>query len=175
MMLSFVQNGFKPREARRSVMIAARMRSGSSWSDVCIRNVSSRGLLLSAEMAPSVGTYVEIRRGSMAIIGRIAWNKAPFFGLRAQDRIEINHLISEPRLKARPNFTPSTASDGDRRASDRKRVNASTEQQLERSRCISSALEFGLLIVVALVIAGIAATEVYNVLAKPFAVVTNKL
>lgn len=156
-------------------MIAARMRSGSSWADVCIRNVSSRGLLLSAKSLPPPGTYVEIRRGTVSIIGRTVWSKGAYFGVRAQDKIDINGLVREPRLNGRPPSAETTDGVSDRRADNRMPSPVSVEERLERSRRISSAFEFGLLILVAVTVAGIAATQVYAVLAKPFEIVASKL
>jgi hypothetical protein len=155
-------------------MIAARMRSGGSWSDVRIRNVSSRGILLEAETPPPPGSYVEIRRGSVMIIGRTVWSKPPLFGIRTQDRIDIKALIAEPRVDGRPS-APKAGAESDRRSADRKTTATSIAQRLERSRRIASVLQFGLFVGVAVVIAGIAASQVYAVLARPFAVIASKL
>ena len=57
----------KPREERQKVMVKARMRSGTSWHDVCILNLSVHGLGIQAAEPPERGTYVEICRGSQAM------------------------------------------------------------------------------------------------------------
>ena len=59
----------KPREERQKVMIKARMRSGASWHDVCVLNVSLHGVGIQTAEAPARGTYVEIRRGPHVIVG----------------------------------------------------------------------------------------------------------
>ena len=53
-------------------MIRARMRSGVSWHDVCILNLSRRGLGIQAAEPPQRGAYVEIRRGKHVILGLAA-------------------------------------------------------------------------------------------------------
>lgn len=65
----------KPREERQKVMIKARMRTGVSWHDVCILNLSAHGVGLQAAEPPARGTYVEIRRGPHVIVARVAWSK----------------------------------------------------------------------------------------------------
>jgi hypothetical protein len=75
-------------------MLAARMRDGATWSDANILNLSSRGLLLHAARPPARGTYIEVRRGGYVIIGRVIWAEANRFGVRAQDGLEIDSLIS---------------------------------------------------------------------------------
>ena len=52
------------REPRHDVDLPARLRGDESWSDVCIRNVSSRGLMLLIDNPPQRSTYIEVRRGS---------------------------------------------------------------------------------------------------------------
>lgn len=174
-MLAFLQNGFKPREARRTVMIAARMRTGAAWASVDIRNVSSRGLLLITAAPPAVGAYVEIRRGSVVIVGRTVWSETRAFGIKTQDRIDIQKLIDEPRLAARPTVRDAAEPVADRRSDHRRSGDAAIAERLERSRRLSSAFQFGLLVVGAGVIACIAATGVYDLLATPFAAVGNAL
>ena len=43
---------FKPRETRQKVVLPARMRAGAGAVDVCIRDVSSRGMLIQAGVPP---------------------------------------------------------------------------------------------------------------------------
>lgn len=84
----------KPREPWRNVMIAARMRHGNAWCDANILNISSRGLLLHAATPPSRVNYVEVRRGTHVIVGRVIWAQADRFGVRAQDRLAIDSLVA---------------------------------------------------------------------------------
>ena len=64
-MLAALQTGFRPREERITVLIPSRMRVESQWCDVVIHNVSSRGLMAGCDTPPAVGSYVEIRRGTI--------------------------------------------------------------------------------------------------------------
>lgn len=71
------------------------MRSGASWTDVCILNVSIHGLGIQSAEPPDRGTYVEICRGTQSIIARVAWSKGHRAGLSAQDAIFIKALIND--------------------------------------------------------------------------------
>ena len=82
----------KSREPRKSVNITVRLKSEHGWENARIRNVSSRGMMIHCEAPPGRGSYVEIRRGSYVVVGRIVWAAEDSFGLQAQDRIELASL-----------------------------------------------------------------------------------
>lgn len=85
---------FKPREERHSVLIRARMRAGGPALDVCVRNVSSRGMLLQAHEVPAQGSYVEIMLPDAVVVGRVMWVSERRFGIRARERIPLHQLIN---------------------------------------------------------------------------------
>jgi hypothetical protein len=87
-------SSFKPREARRPVSLSARIRADGRWGDAQIRNVSSRGMLIASTMPFARGDVIEIRRGQMCVIARVMWTKGDQFGVRSQDRICADDLIS---------------------------------------------------------------------------------
>lgn len=158
----------KPREQRRKVLIRARMRVTASWSDVCILNISSRGLLLQAARPPQCGSYVEIRRGPHVIIGCVAWASQHRFGIKAQDVLFIDAIIAEPSeggtARSATPYAPV-----ERRAAPRKAASA------DNSRLLGRAMEFACLGI--LVLAG--ATIIYgaaeSALAAPLASVSDAL
>lgn len=85
----------KDRESRWSVLIAARMRAGGAPKSIRIRNVSSRGLMIEVEPPPRRGTYVEIVRPDLTIIGQVVWSKDGRCGIHTRDRIDLRRLRSE--------------------------------------------------------------------------------
>ena len=122
------------------------------------------------------GSYVDIRRGSRVIIGRVVWRKGRFFGVKAQDRLDIDGLIDEPRLAGRPRTDARKAdSTTERRAGDRMAADAAIARRLERSRHLSSAFQFVLIVAGGAAVAGFVATQVYAVLAAPFSIISSKL
>jgi len=76
-----------------AVRVQARMRIDGEWIDVSIHNVSSRGLMARAGAEVGQRSYVELRRGDQIVIGRVAWSQDGYFGLRAQDRIDITGML----------------------------------------------------------------------------------
>jgi hypothetical protein len=147
----------KTRELRRKVLIKARIRVVASWGDVCILNISSRGMQLQAARPPERGTYVEIRRGPHVIIGCVAWTKQHRFGVKSQDVLFVDAIIAEPGddevQRRQPAYTPV-----DRRVRARAADGGS-------SRLIGRALEFACL---GCVVAG-GALALYGAAAEAFA------
>lgn len=165
-MLAALQTGFRPREERITVLIPSRMRLGAKWVDVVIHNVSSRGLMAGCDTPPAPGSYVEIRRGTIVIVGRVMWQKDRFFGLRSQDRLSVQGLVNEPRLAQRPQQAKDS-DQGERRADRRLAHEARLARSVERSRAFSSAFQFVIIALVGVSIAAAAAHSVYGMLQRP--------
>lgn len=156
------------------MLIPSRMRLESSWHDIVIHNVSSRGLMAGGDTPPAVGSYVEIRRGTIVIVGRVQWNKGRFFGMRAQDRLSVKALIDEPRLAGRP-VRGEAKPESDRRAERRLAHEAQMARRVERSRSFASLFQFLVLVLVGVTLAGIAAHTVYDMLSAPAAQIEDAL
>jgi hypothetical protein len=84
----------RPRELRRRVMVAARVRSGAQWGDARILNISSRGLLIQTVRPVPQGSTVEIVRGDHLILARVMWSEAGRSGLRAEHVIPVEEILS---------------------------------------------------------------------------------
>jgi hypothetical protein len=100
-------SSLKSREPRIDVVLPVRLRMGARWSDACILNVSARGVLIHASEPPQRGSYVELRRDDKVIIGRVMWASGSRAGLRAQDRVPVEAIVTAKaaqslRLTARP-------------------------------------------------------------------------
>jgi len=151
------------------VLVRARMRAGSDWGDVVIHNMSSRGLLATSDPICRPGTVVEIRRIHHVVIGRVVWQKGPYFGVRTQDPIDIQGIVTAQPPAHKPQR--SDAGDDDRRAV--RRVPAAEREA--QSRRFASAFQFVVLIVAVGAAALFAAQEVGSVLSRPFAAVSAAL
>jgi len=156
----------KPREDRQKVMIRARMLSGALWSDVCILNLSRRGVGLQCATPPVRGTYVEIRRGGHVIVGRVVWTKGHRLGLRSQDALAIETIVREPDHSSKPpqGAVVAGASARDRRSRPRVRL-----ERHETSRIAARAMEFGVAVVAAVSVALMVFQSVEQTLAIPLA------
>jgi hypothetical protein len=86
--------GQRPRELRRRVVLPARLRIGAQWSDSCILNISSRGLMIQSAHATARGSLVELRRGDHVIVARIIWHEGARAGLRSDERLPVEEILS---------------------------------------------------------------------------------
>jgi hypothetical protein len=88
-------------------VVPARLRHGAAWTDACILNISSRGLMIHTGRQIAKGTQVEVRRGDHIIIARVVWREGGRAGLRAEDRVPVDEIMTLRRspclqLTARP-------------------------------------------------------------------------
>ena len=155
----------KPRELRRKVVINARMRAGASWGDVCLLNMSSRGALAQAPVAPSKGSYIEFRRGSHVIVARV-WAEKHRFGVYTQDPISVDSMIADACGKA------VKAPKGDAEAAVERRAHSSRRRlndRHERSRFVGRSMEFLFLAGSGAMLAVVAFSLVQQSVAAPMA------
>lgn len=152
----------KPRELRRRVMMPARLRHGASWTDACILNISSRGLMIHTGRPISQGTMVEIRRGDHAIVARVVWRDGARAGLQAEDRVPVEDIVTigqSPALQL-------TAAPVERRKQPRPE---------NASRTRGQAIEFAGVVVIGACVAGAALSMVQAAFVRPLALVTAAL
>ena len=76
-------------------MLPARMRSASGWSDACILNLSSRGLLVYSNGTANPGSFVEVRRGGQLVVARVVWRENQRIGLSSSDAVRVNDISDE--------------------------------------------------------------------------------
>ncbi len=146
----------------KELSVPCRMNVGGKWSSGCIHELSDKGMLVSTSEPPPLGTYVEIRRGTLVIIGRVVWNGGSRFGVRTQDPISLATLLSEPVLDRRSKTIDRRSAS--RADSPRHKVDLSA-----RSSHRSSAFQFICIAALGAGVAGFAAVSSYHALSAPFA------
>jgi hypothetical protein len=128
----------KDRELRRRVVLSARMRAESGWSDACILNISSRGLMINAIRAAETGSTVEVWHGDHMIVAHVIWRKGTRAGLRAEDRLPIEDMTTASQTTAlQTTALQPTAMDWHR--VERRKGSRSREDSRRRSRMIKFA------------------------------------
>jgi hypothetical protein len=152
----------KPRELRRRVMMPARLRHGASWSDACILNISSRGLMIHTGRPMSQGTMVEVRRGDHAIVARVMWRDGARAGLQSEERVPIEEIVTVGQSPA----LQLTAASVDRRTQPRAE---------DRGRSRGRAIEFAGVLAIGACVAGAALTMVEVAFARPLAIISAAL
>lgn len=158
--------GYKPREPRQKVVLPARMRAGAGQVDICIRDVSSRGMLIQAGAPPPRGTYVEILRPGCVVTGRVVWSKQHKFGIVSREKIRIADVI-ERRKVPRPGggTPPLNQAGGPVRLSPVASVDPAISAERARARAaflqyaaVGGAVAVGALLLAAILFQGLAGT-----------------
>ena len=161
----------KQRSERRKLLVSARMRSDTGWSDVAITNASIRGLGLQTAQPPPRGTYVELRRGQLVINARVVWSNNHRFGVHTQDPVPIAALSARPGTIAAPDGgAEDYAASGYKERRRERRVEAH-----EHSRIRSRLMEYSSHLVVAVAAVGILASAVDELFARQVATVERAL
>ena len=150
------------REARRKVLIRAQMRADGLPTDVCIRDVSSRGLLAQASAPPPRGTYVEIDCGNCLIVARVIWRKDRRFGLESRERINVRALAGGP---AHEPALPHPA---------RRPVRAGAARA-EGGRIFANTMEFAVIAAFAIALVAVLGMTMFETLSRPFANISTTL
>ena len=142
-------------------MLPARLRNGVKWSDACILNISSRGLMIYAKCFVEPGSYVELRRGGQPIVARVIWRANNRIGLCSHDRLAVEDIVrGEVVAAAVPVFSGSIRVEPRRQPQD-----------VERSRARARAMQFLSLLLIGTALAVAAGAIVADTLSRPAAAV----
>jgi hypothetical protein len=149
-------------------VIGARMRLGVRWSDVCILNLSSRGLMARSADVPQPGSYVEMRRGRHIIVARVVWTDDQRFGAMTQDVLPLDQIVHEPE-------SASAVATGTSPPERRQTARRATAVRHERTRQISRAMEFGFILFCGLSIGAAGIVSLQQAFARPLSMVSTVL
>jgi len=152
------QNGLRHRELRRRVILPARLRLGSQWTDICILNVSSRGLMIQSGQPARQGTIVEVRRERHIITGRVMWRDGGKIGLQCEDRVPVEGILSLGAAKS----LRLVAADGD--LIERRQV---PRRGRPESRLLGRTIQFAGVLAIVLALSISAVLWVKTTLAQP--------
>ena len=84
----------RQRELRRRLLLPAKIRSGGLWSDACILNVSSRGMMIQASRGSTPGTLIELSRGGDVVLGKVMWREGTRVGLKVNQRLPVEDILT---------------------------------------------------------------------------------
>ncbi len=89
-----LQHADKPRaEPRVRAMVRARLRDDLGEREMCIVDVSTRGLLATAARPPMRGEFVEITVGRNSLTAQVKWAGERRFGLSLRERVSIAAMV----------------------------------------------------------------------------------
>lgn len=158
------------REPRKTVRIGVRLKDDAGWSDAQILNVSSRGVMAQCQDPPRRGSYVEIRRGTCMMIGRVAWTGADRIGVHVRERIDIDDLLQPvtPGRKA-----PRPAGEVQMRVCENRRPSA--EERAAASARFGRAFDFAAIAILVVGLAIFASAMATQAFGSPMAKVETAL
>lgn len=70
------------------------MRAAAGWRDVCILNISSRGLMVRSLDPLAPGDTVELSRADQVVTATVVWKTGSCVGLMAAERLSVPDLLS---------------------------------------------------------------------------------
>jgi hypothetical protein len=162
----------RSRAPRKAVRICVRLATDDGWGDAEVRNVSSGGLMAVCPQPPSRGSYVELRRETYSIVGRVVWSSGTSFGIQARQEVSLPELI-RPRSR-------NGSEDNERRAEPREPerlvVGRKTPHEIaEASARRARIFEFAILVATAVAFAFLLADQAAGTLIAPLSEVQNAL
>lgn len=164
MALTRTSTSYRPREWRRKVSLAARVRNGPGWSSGRILNLSSRGMLLQYGGPLVVGSTVELRKDEQAIVAKVVWRQGSRAGLSSPSPLPIADLLPV-----------ETAASLDASAFSDLAARNAYPRRHEQSRALGRRFEFIAIAAVAAMIALMVAAMASSVLFKPLAAAASVL
>lgn len=144
------------------MVVPARLRHGASWSDTCILNISSRGLMIHTGRPVLKGAEVEVWRGDHMIVARVVWREGARAGLLAEDRVPVEEIITLGNAPA----LQLTAHRAERRNRPRPE---------DFSRLRGRLIEFAGVVAIAVSLAGAGLTMVQAAFGQPLAIIEGAL
>jgi hypothetical protein len=158
----------RPRELRQRVLIPARVRTGATWADACILNLSSRGLLIQTTSGVTKGSMIELRRGDQLIVARVVWQDGAKAGLRCEERLPVERILTVGQSDWLQLTAATATSSGDRRKGPRPTSH-------EDSRLRGRMIEYGATVAFAVTLASTAFALFEQAISGPFALIQAAL
>lgn len=80
-------------ETRTRAMVRARLRDSRAERDICIIDMSTRGLLATTAVPPERGEIVELVIGRNHLTGQVRWASEHRFGIVLRERVSVAALV----------------------------------------------------------------------------------
>lgn len=167
--------GMRPREPRQKVVIQAGMRTEGTRANICIRDISSGGLLIQTASPPPRGTYVEIFMGCHTIVGRVVWRKDRRFGIQTRERLNVTAVIKGRGLRASSPEIVMADPPFVARSNPRAGTAETLAERAERARRMSAAFQFASIAAGGVAGALLIVSAVQSTLARPLETISSSL
>ena len=146
----------KPRETRHPVLIRAQMRGEGPTTEICVRNISTRGMLLQACRPPVPGSYIEVVLPGSRVTARVIWASDRRFGVSTRERIRLSDFVGTMREGSGRKMI----------AGPRARAAALAARRPDQAQSAGRAMQFVFLLLCGAVAAAFAAGLAFSTLAQ---------
>ena len=153
------------RETRRKVLIRATMRAGGPRTDVCIRDISSRGMMVQMGAPPPRGTFVDLDCAGHQIVGLVIWRHDHRFGVQTRDRLNVHAIVNRLPPEA---LVPQAQG-------KRKGARAAMRTGASASRALGGRMEFAMVALFAAALVAALGMTAFQTLSRPFDAISTML
>ena len=88
------------RDRKRSrVFLHAQVGSAAGRFEARIRDISTTGALLEADVLPEAGAHIHLACGRTSIYGRVVWAKGGWFGVEFHAPLQASRLVDPAGVK----------------------------------------------------------------------------
>ena len=133
--------------------------------DVCVCDVSSRGMLIQAAFPPRRGTYVEVVLARQTVAGRVIWSKGRRFGINTRERLDLGAVASGHTVAPMAHIDESSP----------RRFKAGLGSRAAPASELGRLLDFGFVLVLVLTLVAVAAFVALETLAGSLKAVSASL
>ena len=81
-------------EPRTRAVVRARMRDSQSEREICVIDISTRGMLATAARPPKRGDFIELTIGFNKLAGQVAWASERRFGVALRERVSVTAVAA---------------------------------------------------------------------------------
>lgn len=135
-------------EPRQKVTIRALIRDTRPDRDICILDLSSRGMLATTKFPPARGEFVEVLLGRVSHVGHVKWASEHRFGIALRDKIDAKAVergeIAKGRAKlAAPHPSPNLKADVRFKQAEARRTAQAVNFLIALAASVTVAVGFG--------------------------------
>ena len=86
-------------EQRTRATVRAHMRDSLGSREICVIDISTRGMLATAARPPKRGDFIELTIGMNKLAGQVAWASERRFGVTLRERVSVSAVAEGGRRK----------------------------------------------------------------------------
>ncbi len=86
-------------ELRTRATVRAQIRDSQGSREICVIDISTRGMLATAARPPVRGDFIELTIGANKLAGQVAWSSERRFGVTLRERVSVSAVAEGGKRK----------------------------------------------------------------------------